>query len=88
MFEIKVGEIFDVLQLSIDVFKPIVLIAATDGDKMRDITIEATTRLKQALTNEREARLRAQEDVENIKVLNQLLNFMVLYNLGVLFKLL
>ena len=41
--------------------------AAKEGDELKDTAIEATTRLKQALMNEREAKLRLQNDVEKLK---------------------
>ncbi|XP_021352009.1 leucine-rich repeat and coiled-coil domain-containing protein 1-like [Mizuhopecten yessoensis] len=41
---------------------------AKDGDQLKDTAIEATTRLKQALTNEREAKLRLQDDLDRTKV--------------------
>lgn len=40
---------------------------AKEGDELKDTAIEATTRLKQALMNEREAKLRLQNDVEKLK---------------------
>ncbi|XP_060075484.1 leucine-rich repeat and coiled-coil domain-containing protein 1-like [Ylistrum balloti] len=41
---------------------------AKDGDQLKDTAIEATTRLKQALTNEREAKLRLQDDLDRTKI--------------------
>lgn len=41
--------------------------AAKEGDDLKDTAIEATTRLKQALMNEREAKLRLQGDVEKLR---------------------
>ncbi|XP_069112362.1 leucine-rich repeat and coiled-coil domain-containing protein 1-like [Argopecten irradians] len=41
---------------------------AKDGDQLKDTAIEATTRLKHALTNEREAKLRLQEDLDRAKI--------------------
>ena len=35
---------------------------------MKDIAIDATTRLKQAVTNEREVKLRLKEENEQLKV--------------------
>lgn len=40
---------------------------AKEGDDLKDTAIEATTRLKQALMNEREAKLRLQGDVEKLR---------------------
>lgn len=45
----------------------ILFFAAKEGDDLKDTAIEATTRLKQALMNEREAKLRLQGDVEKLK---------------------
>lgn len=38
-----------------------------DGDNLKDTAIEATSRLKQTLTNEREVKLRLQDEVDNLK---------------------
>ncbi|XP_076112416.1 leucine-rich repeat and coiled-coil domain-containing protein 1-like [Mytilus galloprovincialis] len=38
-----------------------------DGDNLKDTAIEATSRLKQNLTNEREVKLRLQDEVDNLK---------------------
>lgn len=45
---------------------PIVL--ATEGEELQGVTLQATQRLKQALTNEREAKSRAQAELELAKV--------------------
>lgn len=45
----------------------ILFFAAKEGDDLKDTAIEATTRLKQALMNEREAKLRLQGDVEKLR---------------------
>ena len=43
-------------------------ITVKDGDDIKDTAIEATSRLKQTLTNEREVKLRLQDEVDNLKV--------------------
>ncbi|KAK3086558.1 hypothetical protein FSP39_020173 [Pinctada imbricata] len=47
--------------------RPPVLSESTQGDQLKDTALEATNRLKQALMNEREAKLRLQDDVERLK---------------------
>ncbi|CAC5362345.1 LRRCC1 [Mytilus coruscus] len=42
-------------------------IKVKDGDNLKDTAIEATSRLKQNLTNEREVKLRLQDEVDNLK---------------------
>lgn len=42
-------------------------IKVKDGDTFNDTAMEATSRLKQHLTNEREVKLRLQDDMENLK---------------------
>lgn len=47
--------------------KNLFFFVAKEGDDLKDTAIEATTRLKQALMNEREAKLRLQGDVEKLR---------------------
>lgn len=47
--------------------KNLLFFVAKEGDDLKDTAIEATTRLKQALMNEREAKLRLQGDVEKLR---------------------
>ncbi|XP_052063495.1 leucine-rich repeat and coiled-coil domain-containing protein 1-like isoform X2 [Mytilus californianus] len=42
-------------------------IKVKDGDNLKDTAIEATSRLKQNLINEREVKLRLQDEVDNLK---------------------
>ena len=44
------------------------LLTAKEDNDMKDIAIDATTRLKQAVTNEREVKLRLKEENEQLKV--------------------
>ena len=46
----------------------VLLCAATEERDLQSVAVEATTRLKQALTNEREAKLRAQAELELVQV--------------------
>lgn len=47
--------------------KNLLFFVAKEVDDLKDTAIEATTRLKQALMNEREAKLRLQGDVEKLR---------------------
>ena len=46
-----------------------ILLTAKNDEGIQDIAVQATTRLKQVLTNEREVKMRLQDEVENLKVI-------------------
>ena len=45
------------------------IVSAKEDNDMKEIAIDATTRLKQAVTNEREVKLRLKEENEQLKVI-------------------
>ena len=45
-----------------------IYVTAKEDSDMKEIAIDATTRLKQAVTNEREVKLRLKEENEQLKV--------------------
>ena len=47
-----------------------ILLTAKNDEGIQDIAVQATTRLKQVLTNEREVKMRLQDEVENLKVIS------------------